>query len=51
MRKFYAALLKNQESVSWPLLIACFGGGYLLATLLFNFFGGSIHSLLSALFY
>jgi hypothetical protein len=50
MKKLYLYLSKEQDSVSWPLLIISFLGGYLLATILFYLFGNAVKSSLHGIF-
>ena len=49
MRKLYLSLVKSENTVSWPLLIISFIAGYVLATILFHFFGNTVKGLLSFL--
>jgi hypothetical protein len=44
-------VLQGTKPISKPLLLASFGAGYLLATLLFIFYGNQLHDLLQSLFY
>lgn len=50
MKKLYLYLTKDQDSVSWPLLIISFLGGYLLATILFYLFGNVARTSLHGIF-
>jgi hypothetical protein len=51
MKKLLTAVLQGTKPISKPLLLASFGAGYLLATLLFTFYGNQLHNLLQSLFY
>jgi len=42
MKKLYLYLLKGEGPISKPLLVICFLGGYLLATMLFYLFGHAL---------
>ena len=44
MKKLFLYLVKSQEAVYLPLLILSFVGGYLLATVLFYFFGSALRA-------
>jgi hypothetical protein len=43
MRKFISAVVYNTQPLSKKLLFTCFISGYLLATIIFGFFGPQVH--------
>ena len=51
MKKLLNTAFQSTKSLSKPLLLASFGGGYLLATLLFTFYRGQTQHILQYLFY
>jgi len=51
MKKLVTAVLQRTQPISKPLLLASFGAGYLLATILFIFYGNQLHNILQSLFY
>ncbi|MEO6962836.1 MAG: hypothetical protein ABIY90_12755 [Puia sp.] len=50
MRKILTAVIQNTRPISKILLLASFGAGYVVATILFIFFNTQIHRFLQTLF-
>lgn len=51
MKKLLTAVLQSTQPISKPLLIASFGAGYILATILFTFFNSQMHRFLQSIFF
>ncbi|MDP4130808.1 MAG: hypothetical protein Q8918_13530 [Bacteroidota bacterium] len=50
MKKFLTVVLQGAQPISKTLLLASFGAGYVVATILFTFFSSQIHRLLQSIF-